>query len=52
MTDSKKAEGMAKAKAWLNKQLEKYGNTYFFPPKVKEALNKKIALYGNTYFWR
>ena len=40
-----------KAKVWLNKQLAKYGNTYFFPKNVKAQLNKKIAKYGNTYFW-
>jgi len=40
-----------KAKAWLNKQLEKYGNTYFFPESVKARLNKLIAKHGNTYFW-
>jgi hypothetical protein len=45
MTDTQKA------KAWLNKQLEKYGNTYFFPAAVKAKLTKLIAKYGNTYFW-
>jgi len=40
-----------KAKAWLNKQLKKYGNTYFFPAEVKAKLNKLIAKHGNTYFW-
>jgi hypothetical protein len=46
-----KEEGRQKAAEWLNKQLRKYGNTYFFPAAVKNQLNKKIALYGNTYFW-
>ena len=44
--------GRQKAKIWLNKQLTKYGNTYFFPAEVKARLNKLIAKYGNTYFWR
>ena len=39
------------AKVWLDKQLEKYGNTYFFPETVKAKLNKLIAKYGNTCYW-
>jgi len=44
-------EGRQKAKEWLDKQLQKYGNTYHFPPAKQERLNKLIAKYGNTYFW-
>jgi hypothetical protein len=40
-----------KAKEWLDRQLKKYGNTYFFPSEVKAKLNKLIAKYGNTFFW-
>jgi len=41
-----------KAKVWLDKQLVKYGNTYFFPAEVKAKLNRLIAKHGNTYFWK
>ena len=40
-----------KAKAWLDKQLKKYGNTYFFPTKEQAKLNRYIEKFGNTYFW-
>jgi hypothetical protein len=43
--------GKEKAREWLNKQLQKYGNTYFFPAAVKAKLDRLIAKYGNTYFW-
>jgi len=43
--------GKQNAKEWLNKQLKKYGNSYFFPAGVKAKLNKLIAKHGNTYFW-
>jgi hypothetical protein len=41
-----------KAREWLNKQLAKYGNSYFFPETVKAKLNRLIAKHGNTYFWK
>jgi len=41
-----------KAKVWLDKQLQKYGNTYFFPAAIKEKLNRLISKHGNTYFWK
>jgi len=44
--------GKQRARAWLNKQLVKYGNTYFFPASVKARLNALILQYGNTYFWK
>jgi hypothetical protein len=40
-----------KAKEWLDKQLRKYGNTYYFPAKERIKLNKLIMKFGNTYFW-
>jgi len=43
--------GKQRAREWLNKQLKKYGNTYFFPASVKARLNNLILKYGNTYFW-
>lgn len=46
-----KEEGRAKAKAWLDKKLAKYGNTYFFPSEDRRKLNNLIEKYGNTYFW-
>jgi hypothetical protein len=52
MTEEAKKLGRQKAAAWLNKQLQKYGNTYHFPFNVQEQLNKKIEKYGNTFFWR
>ena len=39
------------ANAWLNKQLAKYQNTYYFPADVKRKLNACIEKHGNTYFW-
>ena len=43
--------GKEKAKVWLEQQIEKYGNTYYFPESKKVKLNKLIEKYGNTYYW-
>ena len=40
------------ANKWLERQIEEYGNTYFFPPNIKRILNNLIDEFGSTYFWR
>jgi len=45
-------KGRVAARKWLDKMLEKYGNTYHFPVKERMMLDKKIELYGSTYQWR
>lgn len=39
------------ANRWLERQIAKYGNTYFFPPDIRRILNNLINEFGSTYFW-
>lgn len=41
----------SEAMTWLNNQVKKHGNSYFWNEKQKSKLNKLIEKYGNTYFW-
>lgn len=42
---------MREANKWLERQIAKYGNTYFFPPDIRRILNNLINEFGSTYFW-
>lgn len=42
---------MKEASRWLERQIAKYGNTYFFPPDIRRILNNLINDFGSTYFW-
>ena len=44
-------EDKNEANQWLNRMLNKYGNTYHFPEEVKRNLDRLIKKFGNTYFW-
>ena len=48
----KAASTKQKARAWLDRQIQKYGSTYFFPASAKAKLNKLIEKYGSTCFWQ
>lgn len=52
VVDGKEIFDSSGAKRWLTDKINKYGNTYHFPPSDRTNLDKLIDRFGSTYFWR